>query len=77
MPGENGLHRVDYGGMHVIWVLPAERPLQVRLMVCARVQETGDRGIFVIMHGLGAYCVWEGIKEESFSPEMMQKSVAG
>ena len=28
--GENGLYRVDYGGMQVIWVSPAERSLQVR-----------------------------------------------
>ena len=32
--GENGLYRVDYGDMQVIWVPPAERLLQVHLMVC-------------------------------------------
>ena len=59
---ENGLYRVDYGGMQVIWVPPAERSLQVRLMVCAHMQEDGHRGICATMHRLGAYCVWEGMK---------------
>ena len=62
--GENGLYRVDYGGMQVIWVPPAERSLQVRLMVCAHMQEAGHRGICATMHRLGAYCVWEGMKED-------------
>ena len=61
---ENGLYRVDYGGMQVIWVPPAERSLQVRLMVCAHMQEAGHRGICATMHRLGAYCVWEGMKED-------------
>ena len=29
------------------------------------------------MHRLGAYCVWEGMKEEERSPDMMQELVAG
>ena len=62
--GENGLYRVDYGGMQVIWVPFAKRSLQVRLMVCAHMQEAGHRGICATMHRLGAYCVWEGIKED-------------
>ena len=53
--GENGLYRVDYGGMKVIWVPPAERSLQVRLMVCAHMQEDGHQGICATMHWLGAY----------------------
>ena len=64
MRGENRLYRVDYGGMQVIWVPPAERSLQVRLMVCAYMQEVGHRGICATMHRLGAYCVWEGMKED-------------
>ena len=74
--GENGLYRVDYGEMQVIWVPPTERSLQVRLMVRAPM-EAGHRRICDTTHQLGAYCVWEGIQEEAFSPEMMQKSVAG
>ena len=62
--GQNGLDSVDYGGMQVIWVPPAERSLQVRLMVCAHMQEAGHRGICATMHRLGAYCVWEGMKED-------------
>ena len=58
--GENGLYRVDYGGMKVIWMPPAERSLQVRLMVYARMQQDGHQGICATMHWLGAYCVWEG-----------------
>ena len=38
--GKNGLYRFDYGGMQVIWVPPAERSLQVRLMVCAYMQRS-------------------------------------
>ena len=60
--GENGLYRVDYGGMQVIWVPRAERSLQVRFMMCAHMQEAGHRGICATMHRLGAYCVWEGMK---------------
>ena len=71
--GENGLYRVDYGGMQVMWAPPAERSLQVRLMMCPHKQKDGYRGICATMHRLGAYCVWEGIKEEDYSPEMMQK----
>ena len=52
--GENGLCRVDYGGMQVIWVPPAERSLQVRLIVCAHIQEAGHRGVCATMHRLGA-----------------------
>ena len=48
----------------MIWVPPAERPLQVRLMVCAHMQEAGHRGICATMHRLEAYCLWEGMKEE-------------
>ena len=58
--GENGLYRVDYGGMKVIWVPLAERSLQVRLMVYAHMQQDGNQGICATMHWLGAYCVWEG-----------------
>ena len=42
----------------------AERSLQVRLMEYAHMQDAGHRGICATMHRLGAYCVWEGIKEE-------------
>ena len=62
--GENGLYRVDYGGVQIIWVPPAERSLHVRLMVCAYIQEAGHRGICATMHRLGADCVWEGMKED-------------
>ena len=62
--GENGLYRIDYGGMQVIWVPPAMRSLQVRFMVCAHMQEAGHRGICATMHRLAAYCVWEGMKED-------------
>ena len=34
------------------------------LMVCAHMQEAGHRGICATMHRLGAYCVWEGLKED-------------
>ena len=61
--GENGLYRVYYGGMQVIWVPPAERSLQVCLMVCPPMQKAEHRGICATMHRLGAYCVWEGMKE--------------
>ena len=63
--GENGLYRVDYEGIQVIWVPPPERSLQVRLMVCAHMQEARPRGICATMHRLGAYCVWEGMKEDA------------
>ena len=33
-------------------------------MVCAHIQEAGRRGICATMHRLGAYCVWEGMKED-------------
>ena len=62
--GENGLQRVDCGGVQVIWVPPAERSLQVRLMVCAHIQEAGHRDICATMHRLGVYCVWKGMKED-------------
>ena len=61
---ENGLYRVDYEGIQMIWVPPAERSLQVRLMVRAHMQEAGHRGIGATMHRHGAYCVWEGMKED-------------
>ena len=62
--GENGLYRVDYGGVQIIWVPPAEKSLHVRLMACAHMQEAGHRGICATMHRLGADCVWEGMKED-------------
>ena len=34
----------------MIWVPPAERSFQVRLMVCAHVQDAGHRGICATMH---------------------------
>ena len=49
----------------------------MRLMVCADMQDAGHRVVCATMHLLGSYCVWEGMKEENVSPEMMQKSVAG
>ena len=49
----------------MIWVPPAERSLQVRLMVCAHMHEAGHRGICATMHRLGAYCVREGMKEDA------------
>ena len=49
----------------------------MRLMVCADMQDAGHRVVCATMHRLGSYCVWEGMKEENVSPEMMQKSVAG
>ena len=48
----------------MVFVPPAERSLQVRFMVCAHMQEAGHRGICATMHRLGAYCVWEGMKED-------------
>ena len=51
--GENGLYRVDYGGVQVICVPPAKRSLQVRLMVCAHVQEAGHRAFVLQCTGLG------------------------
>ena len=48
----------------MIFVPPAERSLQVRFMVCAHMQKAGHRGICATMHRLGAYCVWEGMKED-------------
>ena len=54
----------------------AERSLQVRLMVCAHMQ-AGHGAICAAIHRLGAYCVWEEMKEEEFLPETFQKSVAG
>ena len=60
--GENGLYRVGYREMQVIMVSPAERLLQVRLIVCAHMQDTGHRGICATMHQFGACCVWEGMK---------------
>ena len=62
--GEDGLYRADYGGMQLIWVPPAKRSLQVRLMVCAHMQEAGHRGICATRHRLRAYCVWKGMKED-------------
>ena len=53
--GENGLYLVDYRRMPAIWVPPEKRPLQVRLMICAHMQQAGHRGNI---------CVWEGIQEE-------------
>ena len=38
--------------------------LQVRLMVCAHMQEAGHKGICATIHRLGSYCVWEGMKED-------------
>ena len=56
--GENGLYRVDYREMQVILVSPAERLLQVRLIVCAHImQDAGHRGICATMHQLRACCV--------------------
>ena len=43
---------------------PVERSLQVRLMVCAHMQEAGHKGICATMHRLGAYYVWEGMKKD-------------
>ena len=68
--GGNGSYRVDYGGMQVIWVPPEERSLQVRLMVCAHLQDAGHRSICATMYRLEAYCFWEGMEEEKVSLEL-------
>ena len=46
-------------------------------MVCADIQDAGHRVICATMHRLGSYCVWERMKEETVSLEMVQKYVAG
>ena len=55
--GENGLYRIDFGGMQVIWVPRAERSLQMRLMVCIQLQKARHRGICATMHRYcGEFC---------------------
>ena len=49
----------------MIWVPPAERSLQMRLMVCAHMQEAEHRDICATMHRLGAYSVLKGMKEDA------------
>lgn len=46
-------------GMQVIWVFLVEKSLQLRLVVCAYMQDGGLTGVSATIHRLGACYVYE------------------
>ena len=52
--GGDGVYRVSYQGRMGLWIPKQERELQVRLMMCAHIQDAGQRGIRATTHRLGA-----------------------
>ena len=62
--GEDGLYRVSYQGRMVLLIPEMERELQARLMVCAHMQDAGNRGVKATTHRLGEYCAWDNMEKD-------------
>ena len=54
---DDDLFRVRVGNRDVLWILPKDKALQVRLMVCAHMQSAGHRGVSPTLFRLKEYCV--------------------
>ena len=48
----------------VLWVPEKELELQVRLMVCANMQDAGHRGVRTTTHRLEVYCAWINMEKD-------------
>ena len=62
-PDSEGLYRVEHHGHRVIWVPAGADSLMKGLLVCARLEGAGHRGVDATMARLERYCVWEGMTD--------------
>ena len=58
---DEGLFRIHARSRHVLWIPDSDKQLQVRLMICAHMRDTGHRGVAATLVRLQEFCVWPGM----------------
>ena len=61
---DEGLFRVSVRGRNVLWIPDSDKPLQLRLMICAHMRDAGHRGVAATLVRLQEYCVWSGMEAD-------------
>ena len=58
---DEGLFRVSVRGRNVLWIPDSDKPLQLRLMICAHMRDAGHRGVAATLVRLQEYCAHQNL----------------
>ena len=61
---DQGLFRSHARGRHVLCIPDSDNQLQVRLMICAHMRDSEDRGVAATLVRLQEFCVWSGMEAQ-------------